>query len=46
MKNIKDKIIKQLDNLPDSALQQISDFVEFLTWREESNNETSTASLK
>ena len=41
MKNLQEKIVKQLDNLPNNALQQISDFIEFLTWREASNSETS-----
>ena len=41
MTNIKDKIVKQLDNVPDNALQQISDFIEFLTWRKASKDETS-----
>ena len=41
MKNLKGKIVEQLDNLPDNILQQISDFIEFLTWREASNSETS-----
>ena len=41
MKNIKGKIVKQLDNLPDNSLQQISNFIKFLTCREASNSETS-----
>lgn len=40
MTNLKEKIVQQLDNLPNNALQQISDFIEFLTWREASNGET------
>lgn len=33
MNSLKAKIVKQLDSLSDNALQQVSDFIEFLTWR-------------
>ena len=33
MSSLKAKIVKQLDSLSDNALQQVSDFIEFLTWR-------------
>jgi hypothetical protein len=33
MSSLKAKIVKQLDYLPDNALKQVSDFIEFLTWR-------------
>ena len=33
MSSIKEKIVQQLDSLPDNALKQVSDFIDFLTWR-------------
>ena len=33
MNELKARIIRQLDNLPDNTLKQVSDFVEFLSWR-------------
>jgi hypothetical protein len=39
MSSLKAKIVKQLDYLPDNALKQVSDFIDFLTWRKTANNE-------
>jgi hypothetical protein len=33
MSSLKAKIVRQLDYLPDNLLQQVFDFIEFLTWR-------------
>jgi hypothetical protein len=33
MSSLKTKIVRQLDYLPDNLLQQVFDFIEFLTWR-------------
>ena len=33
MNSIKAKIVQQLDYLADNALKQVSDFIDFLTWR-------------
>jgi hypothetical protein len=33
MSSLKAKIVRQLDYLPDNVLQQVFDFIEFLTWR-------------
>lgn len=32
MSSIKAKIVQQLDYLPDNALKQVSDFIDYLTW--------------
>lgn len=39
MSSLKAKIIEQLDYLPENALKQVLDFVEFLTWRKTANSE-------
>ena len=39
MSSFKDKIIQQLDDLPEEILQQISDFVDFLIWRRSADQE-------
>lgn len=33
MSSLKAKIVQQLDRLPENRLQQVFDFVEFLSWR-------------
>lgn len=33
MSSLKAKIVEQLDCLPDNALKQVLDFIDFLTWR-------------
>jgi hypothetical protein len=37
MSSLKAKIVRQLDYLPDNALQQVFDFIEFLTLRKAEN---------
>lgn len=44
MSLIKAKIVKQLDSLPEKTLQQISDFIDFLTWREAASTESKSNS--
>ncbi len=39
MSSLKTKIVKQLDDLPDNALKQVSDFIDFLAWRNSGNVE-------
>ncbi len=39
MSSLKTKIVKQLDYLPDNALKQVSDFIDFLAWRNSRNAE-------
>jgi hypothetical protein len=36
---IKAKIVKQLEELPENTLQQVSDFIDFLTWRKTTDDE-------
>ena len=38
MSSLKAKIVQQLDYLPENALKQVLDFVEFLTWRKTANS--------
>ncbi|MGK7893442.1 MAG: hypothetical protein AB4372_07415 [Xenococcus sp. (in: cyanobacteria)] len=44
MSSLKTKIVKQLDNLPDNALKQVSDFIDFLAWRVSVNAELNQTS--
>lgn len=37
MSSLKATIVQQLDYLPDNALKQVLDFVEFLNWRKTTN---------
>jgi hypothetical protein len=37
MSSLKATIVQQLDYLPDNALKQVLDFVEFLNWRKKTN---------
>jgi hypothetical protein len=39
MSSLKATIVQQLDYLPDSALKQVLDFVEFLNWRKTTNRQ-------
>jgi hypothetical protein len=39
MSQIKAKIVKQLEELPENTLQQVSDFIDFLTWRKTTDDE-------
>ena len=39
MSSLKTNIVKQLDYLPDNALKQVSDFIDFLAWRNSGNVE-------
>ncbi|MGK7949276.1 MAG: hypothetical protein AB4368_10865 [Xenococcaceae cyanobacterium] len=39
MSSLKSKIVQQLDYLPENALKQVLDFVEFLNWRKTANSE-------
>lgn len=39
---LKTKIVKQLDYLPDNALKQVADFIEFLAWRNSTNKNLKT----
>jgi hypothetical protein len=45
MSSIKAKIVKQLDYLPQNALKQVLDFVEFLNWRKIANSELDSTSI-
>ena len=38
MSSLKAKIVQQLDYLPENALKQVLNFVEFLTWRKTENS--------
>ena len=38
MSFLKAKIVQQLDNLPENALKQVLDYVEFLTWHKTANS--------
>ncbi len=46
MSSLKAKIVKQLDSLSDNALQQVSDFIEFLTWRKMASVELESISAE
>ncbi len=39
MSSLKSKIVQQLDYLPENALKQVLDFVEFVNWRKTANSE-------
>ena len=39
MSSLKSKIVQKLDYLPENALKQVLDFVEFLNWRKTANSE-------
>jgi len=42
MSSLKAKIVKQLDYLPETALKQVWDFIEFLTWRKKNREANSS----
>ena len=46
MNELKARIIRQLDNLSDNTLKQVSDFVEFLSWRTIHNGDSSSTNLQ
>lgn len=44
MSSIKDKIVQQLDYLPDNVLKQVSEYIDFLTWRKTADVDRNSAS--
>lgn len=45
MDSLKEKIVEKLQNLPESALQEVLDFVDFLAWRKANREESSLSSV-
>jgi hypothetical protein len=43
MDSLKEKIAEKLEHLPETALQEVLDFVDFLAWRKTNRQESSSS---